>query len=139
MCHMLKNLQSCQGEDNDEITRDDLRQIVSEVHHQRIYNHDRTAFVQLGYDSVWEIDLLDFHKLTSYNNKKRYVLVVIDTWSKFLFTRGLNLKNAESVTFAMNDIILQSGRCPRKIHADAGKEFWNSKFKEMLKKYGIEM
>lgn len=127
------------GEDNGKITCSDVKQIISEVYHRRLINFKRASLVQVGIDDTWEADLLDLKQLTSSNGGKRYCLVVICIFSKFLWLRGLKNKNATSVTAAMSNILIESKRKCRLLGVDRGKEFWNSQFQQLLKSYDIKM
>ena len=104
--------------------------------------------------NIYFIDLMDFsskqdkwiqevlRKRTSefYKNRGyKYVLVCIDSYSKYLMTRRLKSKSATEVTHAMKDIIQTYG-APKHICCDRGTEFTNAIFRtNILDKYGITM
>ncbi|KAK9738994.1 Integrase core domain [Popillia japonica] len=66
----------------------------------------------------------------------KYILVVIDAFSKYLWTQPLKTKSAVEVKDAM-DKILKEGRKPKNLQTDAGKEFYNQSFKSLIKIYNI--
>ena len=62
-------------------------------------------------DNTWSSDLLDINDYSPPNNKGyRYILVVIDYFSKYGWTRPLKMKYGQSITDAFSEIIEKSGR-----------------------------
>ena len=73
------------------------------------------------------------------NNKGyRYILVVIDNFSKFGWTNPLKNKYAQSITDAFSQIIKTSRRKPNLLETDDGKEYVNKIFNEFLNKHNIK-
>ena len=67
------------------------------------------------------------------NNKGyRYILVVVDNFSKFGWTIPLKNKYAQSITDAFSQIIKTSRRKPNLLETDDGKEYVNKIFNEFL-------
>ena len=67
------------------------------------------------------------------NNKGyRYILVVIDNFSKFGWTIPLKNKFSQSITDAFSEIIKSSNRKPNLLETDDGKEYVNKIFNEFL-------
>ncbi|XP_044019469.1 uncharacterized protein LOC122859854 [Aphidius gifuensis] len=75
----------------------------------------------------------------SVNENYKFVLAIIDNFSKYAIAVPLKTKSAKDVTAAMKSVFLK-GRYPKKhSHVDQGKEFYNSEFKNLMKKYNINM
>ena len=55
-----------------------------------------TPILVSGIDDQWSADLMDMTKFSKANEGIKYVLVVIDTFSKFLYLRPLKDKSADS-------------------------------------------
>ena len=73
------------------------------------------------------------------NNKGyRYILVVIDNFSKFAWTIPLKNKYAQTIKDEFSNIIKSSKRKPNLIESDDGKEFVNKDFNEYLKLNNIK-
>ncbi|GJQ66449.1 hypothetical protein Trydic_g13274 [Trypoxylus dichotomus] len=89
-----------------------------------------------GLDDLWQVDLAQFLSYSRENLGNKYILVVIDCFSKYLWTGALKVKSANEVKDAMDDILLQ-GRVPKNLQTDAGKEFCNRQFKELMDKHHI--
>ena len=95
----------------------------------------RSRYVVNTIDSLWEMDLADFSNIQSSNDGYRFLLVVIDVFSKFLWVQPLKDKRAQSVIKALKVIL--SGRKPQSIKSDKGSEFKNKDVQRFLKKEGI--
>ena len=77
--------------------------------------------------------------LSRKNKGIKYLLCVIDLYSKYAFVVPLKDKNGISIVNAFNKIIKESERKPHKIWVDHGGEFYNSVFKKWLSDNDIIM
>lgn len=127
-------------------------------------NFETRHFIQKGIDDVWQADLYtfyrpkgklednnynlrtkhtpidnDYKKLLKANNNYKYILNVIDTYSKYAWGIPLKTKSGLDVSNAFLKILNDSKRIPNKLHVDKGKEFYNKDFKQILEKNNIEM
>ena len=79
--------------------------------------------------------------ISRFNKKFRFLLCVIDIFSKFAWV--VPLKDKKGVTFSIVDIfqkiLKESNRKPKKIWLEKGSEFYKSCFKKWLKDDDIEM
>jgi hypothetical protein len=98
------------------------------------FEHRRT--IVGGIDDQWQADLLDMAGQVDDNDNYRYILCVIDCFSKYGWVEPLKNKNAKEVTAGFEKILL-GGRKPKKLQTDDGTEFWNSTMKKLLEKEGI--
>ena len=79
-------------------------------------------------------------QLISKSNKGfRFLLCVIDIFSKYVWVVPLKDKKGISIVNAFQKILKESDRKPNKIWVDKGSEFYNSYFKKWLKDNDIEM
>ena len=67
---------------------------------------------------------------------ERYILVVQDVFSRFLYTEALTNKTPQVVAKAFEDILSRAGTTPYSLTTDPGPEF-EGPFKEMLEANGI--
>ena len=81
-------------------------------------------------DNIWGVDLADMQSLSRKNKGIKYLLCVIDLYSKCAFVIPLKDKKGISILNAFNKIIKQYNRKPSKIWVDQGGEFCNSIFKK---------
>lgn len=112
---------------------------AEELHAPIIKRFCRRKIITKGIDDTWEADLLILDKYSKYNNGFKYILNVIDQFSKFAWSKPLEKKTGKSVGEAFESIILKSRRCPKNLHVDEGREFVNETFKSTIKKYNINM
>ena len=79
--------------------------------------------------------------ISRFNKKFRFLLCVIDIFSKYAWV--VPLKDKKGVTFSIVDIfqkiLKESNRKPKKIWLEKGSEFYKSCFKKWLKDDDIEM
>ena len=87
-------------------------------------------------DEIWSADLI-MQAFSSFNKGFKYILTVIDVFSKYVWAVPIKDKSAASVTKAFEKII--SDRIPKKIWVDEGKEFYNATFKKLLDKHKTDM
>ena len=88
-------------------------------------------------DEIWSADLVDMQVFSFFNKGFKYILTVIDVFSKYAWAVPIKDKSAASVTKAFEKII--SDRIPKKLWVDEGKEFYNATFKKLLDKHKIDM
>lgn len=86
-----------------------------------------------GIDSQWEADLVDVQPIASLNKGNRYLLTVIDTLSKFAWVVPVKDKTGSTISEAFKRIF-KTGRKPRNLRCDSGREFTNAVFQNLLKK-----
>lgn len=89
-------------------------------------------------DQQFAADLADFSSLSKYNAGRKYVLVVMDVFSRFLFARTLKSKQTDEVVKALKDIFKHTTRRPKSFYTDKGTEFCSSKMNNYLKQEGIK-
>jgi len=90
-------------------------------------------------DVLYQVDLIDMGSDASHG--KRYILTVIDSFTKFAMATPLANKEEKTVTKAMENIILdlnKDGKSMKVLQSDNGAEFVNAKFEEMIGSYGIK-
>ena len=91
-------------------------------------------------DDIWSLDILDLKDYGPENNEGyRYVLVTIDTFSKYGWTIPLKNKNSQTIKDSLENILINSKRKPNLIESDRGKEFYNNVFQEFLSKNDIKI
>ena len=74
-----------------------------------------------------------------YNKGVRFVLCVIDIFSKYAWVVPLKDKKGVSIVATFQSILKQSNRKPNKIWVDKGSEFYNTSFKKWLQDNNIVM
>lgn len=85
---------------------------------------------------LWEADLTEVQKLKDFNDGIRYLLVVIDVFSKYAYVQPIRDKLAATVTKAFERILKSGADRPLNLRTDSGSEF-KGQFRELMAKYGI--
>ena len=102
-------------------------------------NYETNKITYNHIDEIWSIDLADFSDYKISNNKNyRYIFIIIDNFSKFLWATPLTNKYSQTITNEFSNILSTSKRKPIKIESDRGTEFYNSIFKNFLKSKNIQ-
>ena len=113
--------------------------LANELHKPVIKKFNKRKVYSQFKDNIWGADLADMQSLSKKNKGIKYLLCVIDLFSKYAFVVPLKDKKGFSVTNAFNKIIKQSERKPNKIWVDQGSEFYNHIFKRWLLRNNIIM
>ena len=99
--------------------------------HKPIIRKFKKRKVYLAFkDNIWGVDLADMQLLSKYNKGIRFLLCVIDIFSKCAWVAPLKDKKGISIVKAFQIILKQSNRKPNKIWVDKGSEFYNAYFKK---------
>ena len=77
-------------------------------------------------------------QFSKWNKGYRYLLMVLDVFSKYGWITPLKDKKGETVSEALKTL-LKEGRTPRYLWVDKGKEYYNKHVKELLEKNNIQM
>ena len=86
-------------------------------------------------DEQFDADLTSVENLKKYNDGVRFLLFIIDIFSRYLWVKPLHDKTAKSVLNAIKAVF--SERKPLKLRTDGGSEFNNRYVKKYLKDNGI--
>ena len=91
--------------------------------------------VVFGIDEQWAADLVEVQTLR-YNKGSRYLLTVVNVFSKYAWVRRLPYKTGEQVKKAFVDIF-KEGCKPLNIQTDDGKEFCNKTVSDLFETHNI--
>jgi hypothetical protein len=80
----------------------------------------------------FQMDLADMEKYADTNNNYKYLLVLIDVFSKYAFVTPLKDKTDTATVSALEQILDDNKVQPSAIQSDNGSEFINYKMKELL-------
>lgn len=112
--------------------------LVRELHKPARRNYPRRHVDIRGLDETWQADLVDMSAYASQNTQHKFLLTVIDIFSKVAWAVPMKSKNAKDTTSAMRSI-LTKGRIPKNLHVDRGREFYNADFQALMKQHNIHM
>ena len=77
--------------------------------------------------------------ISKFNKEFRFLLCVIEIFSKYAWVVPLKDKKGVSIVDAFQKILDNSNRKPNKIWVDKGSKFYNNYFEKWLKDNDIEM
>ena len=90
-------------------------------------------------DEIWSIDLADFSDYKTSNNKGfRYMFIIIDNFSKYLWAIPPKIKYSQTITNEFSNNLTKSKRKPIKLESDRGADFYNSIIQNSLKSKNIQ-
>ena len=93
--------------------RSDWSQQLAEELHKPITRNFRTRrVISYGVDKIWAADLVEIQKYSKWNKGVKYLLTVIDVFSKSGWIVPLKDKKTESVSLAFDTIFKKSKRKP---------------------------
>jgi hypothetical protein len=78
------------------------------------------------------MDLVDMSLWAPHNDGWKWMLNIIDGWTRYAWSVPLKRKTAKDVLGAFKHVIEMSGRQPKKIWVDEGKEFYNMQMTRFL-------
>ena len=124
-------------------------ELAQELHKPIIRKFEKRKVYSTFKDNIWGIDLADMQLLSKYNKGIRFLLCVIDIFSKYEWVVPLKDKKGISIVKAFQIILKQSNRRvedssaqhvkPNKIWVDKGSEFYNAYFKKWLRGNDVVM
>ena len=123
------------------MTQKNIKIFINEIYSKgpkKYYPTNKTDVYHI--DDIWSLDILDLKDYCPQNNRNyRYVLVIIENFSKYGWTVPLKNKNAQTIKNSFENILINSKRKPNLIESDRGKEFYNNIFQDFLNKNDIKL
>ena len=114
-------------------------QLAKELHKSIIRKFKKRKVYSRFKDNIWGADLADMQLISKFNKGFRFLLCVIDIFSKYAWVVPLKDKKGISIVNAFQKILKESDKKPNKIWVDKGSEFHNNSFKKWLKDNDVEM
>ena len=110
---MIKSPPQGSGGDNNEI-KENL-QLAEELHKPIIRNFKKRTVYSEFKDNIWGADLADMQLISKFNKGFRFLLCVIDIFSKYVWLVPLKDKKGVSIVNEFQNILNDSVRKPNKI------------------------
>ena len=123
--------------------KSDWVQLANEIHKPVRRKFEKRRVIITGknsnspVDNTWTADLVDMQPYSRWNRGYKYLLTVLDVFSKYAWVVPIKDKKGETITKAFKVIV--GKRKPVYLWTDKGTEFYNSDFKEYLKENGITL
>ena len=110
------------------------KQLANELHKPIIRKFEKRKVYSAFKDNIWDADLSHMQLLSKYNKGIRFLLCVIDIFSKYAWVVPLKDKKGIRIVKAFQIILKQSNRKRNKIWVDKGSEFYNAYFMTSISK-----
>ena len=122
------------------INKDLIKIFVDEIYSKpSMRNYPTNKVIYNHIDEIWFIDSADYSDYKTINKKiYRYIFIIIDNFSKYLWAIQLKNKYSQTITNDFSNILTTSTRKPLKIESDRGTEFYNSIFQNFLRGKNIQ-
>lgn len=105
------------------------------LHKQPRWNFRRAPCIVSSVDEQWQADLADMQAISRQNRGFRYILTIIDMFSKYAFAIPLKNKFGKTLVRAFQSVFAE--RVPQKLQTDQGTEFDNKLMRRYLKDMGV--
>jgi len=112
------------------------REIAFELHSPARKNFTRRTIKVYGKNDLWQADLVEMIPYSKQNRGYKYILCVIDCFTKYVWAIPLKSKKGDEVSKAMSKIL--DKRSPNLLQLDNGKEFYNKLFDLLMLKHKIK-
>lgn len=111
------------------------KEITYTLHKPARVSFARNPIIVSKIDEQWEADIVDMQEFKRSNAGNRFILTVIDSFSKYAFAIPLKDKTGPSVARALREIF--NRRHPQNFRSDKGKEFLNCHVESLMKELQI--
>ena len=111
-----------------------MLQLAEELHETIIRKFKKRKIYFRFRDNILGADLADMQLISKFNKGFRFLLCVIDIFSKYAWVVPLKDEKGVSIVDAFQNILDDSNRKPNKIWVNKGSKFYNNSFKNWLKK-----
>ena len=111
--------------------------LANELHKPTRKNFPRRKVIAFSPNQIWAADLVEMIPYSRENKGFKYLLTVIDVFSKYGWIIPLKTKTGAEVTAAFKKLFKEA--VPAKLWTDAGKEFWNSNMKKLLEENDVKL
>ena len=111
-------------------------QDVYNLHQSVKRKFQRQQITTNGIDDQWQADLVDVTRISRENDGHRFLLTIIDCFSRYAWVKPLKSKEGRGVATALKEVF-DSGRVPRRLNTDQGTEFKNKSVKKILDEFGV--
>jgi hypothetical protein len=99
-----------------------------------VRKYSRGRVLVSGIDDQWEADLADMTYYADKNDGYKYLLVVIDVFSRYAWVQTIKDKKASSIVAAFENIIADYNK-PRRLRTDGATDFSSKPFQKLLNSF----
>jgi hypothetical protein len=111
--------------------------LAKELHKVAKKKYDVRPVNVIFQNEVWAADLVDMIEWNKENKEYKYILTIIDVFTKYAWAMPLKNKTSQTITDTFSNIFKKT--IPSKLWVDRGSEFYNKTFEKLLKSNDIVM
>lgn len=120
----------------------DLKNWIINYEEYTLHKPARKSFkenkvIVTGIDDTWQADLIDMSKLSKYNKGVKFIITVIDIFSKYAWAVPILNKTSNSIINGFKKIFKITKRRPKRLQTDQGLEFMSKETLKFLKENNI--
>ena len=97
--------------------------LADELHRPKRKHFPRRQVKSNGIDLIFSADLVDMSHFARHNRGYKYLLTIIDIFSRYAWVMPLKTKTGKEITQAFSSVLKKSKRKPQKLWTDRGGEF----------------
>lgn len=112
-------------------------EIVNELHRPARRNFPRRNTILKGLNDLHQCDLVDMGSFSKLNKGYKYILTIINCFSKVAEAYPLKTKSAKEVATAMKQYLTNNNNIVKNLQTDMGTEFYNKSFQNLMKLFNI--
>jgi transposase InsO family protein len=125
------------------ITKDDVRAFLAKTPTYTLYKRAVRKFRRLktvptGWFSECQADLMVFINLASHNDGYKYLLVILDVHSRYVFLEPVYSKSTTHMMQAFKNVFKRMPTIPLRLTTDAGLEFVSAGMRAFFKRLKID-
>ncbi len=113
------------------------RRVIDELHKPARRNFPRRNTYLKGISDLYQSDLVEMIPFSRVNKGYRYILVLINCFSKMAYAQPLKTKTGKEISSVMEKIFQFNKLKFKNLQTDKGKEYYNKTFSSLMKKHNI--
>ncbi len=106
------------------------------VHKRPRRSFARVPVIVRGIGDQYDADLMDLKRLSKYNKGFKYVLVMIDVFTRYVWAQPMKRKKEDHAIQALK-VLFEKAPLPERLRSDKGGEFTGGKVEKYFKDKGI--
>ena len=114
------------------------KELAEELHKPMIEKFKKRKVHSPFIENIWSTDLADMQLISKFNKLLRFLLCVIDIYSKYAQVISLKDKKRITINNAFQKLLDESNHQPNKTWVDKGNEFYNRSLKLCLQNNDTE-
>jgi hypothetical protein len=111
------------------------KKISYELHKQARKHFTTRKTVLKGLNDLYQADIVDMSSLSKFNSNYKFILTIINCFTKVAYAFPLKQKSAKQVANILSNFFKTHPM--KNFHTDQGKEFYNSSVKRLTEMYNI--